>query len=401
MSVPVRKRADHTGREAHYTPAWVVDALLQDPHCPEALRPRASRHWVDAGAGDGAIYRAVMRHGSPRFTLVEPYPDTSLIQFARTRHTSLPARVDVRLSVWVHPSGPAQVPEEIAHEVAGADVVISNPPFTLATRFVVGARAACPDAWIVVLQRLGWLDEARDEWFRAYWPDVYVIPRRVAFLRPSGGYQDKMAGLCAWFVWPPAGGAGTEPAPDTRSDAAARAAGHGRPIRKGDSMIWEVREGDALTILPTLPAESVDAIVTDPPYASGGLRTTDRRRGTGNEKYQQSDQRDRYPLFMEGEMRDQRSWTSWMAEVLSGCYRVARPGAVLVLFSDWRVLDPFCGSGSTGVAALRHGLEFVGIEMSQEYAAIARAELRDAETAFAPVRRRDAENQLMLTEPDR
>ena len=36
------------------------------------------------------------------------------------------------------------------------------------------------------------------------------------------------------------------------------------------------------------------------------------------------------------------------------------------------VLDPFCGSGTTGVVALRHGRSFVGIELSREYVALAR-----------------------------
>jgi site-specific DNA-methyltransferase (adenine-specific) len=31
------------------------------------------------------------------------------------------------------------------------------------------------------------------------------------------------------------------------------------------------------------------------------------------------------------------------------------------------VLDPFAGSGSTGVAALEEGMGFVGIEQDQEY----------------------------------
>lgn len=36
------------------------------------------------------------------------------------------------------------------------------------------------------------------------------------------------------------------------------------------------------------------------------------------------------------------------------------------------ILDPFCGSGSTGVAALEEGFQFIGIEREAEYAAIAR-----------------------------
>lgn len=36
------------------------------------------------------------------------------------------------------------------------------------------------------------------------------------------------------------------------------------------------------------------------------------------------------------------------------------------------ILDPFCGSGSTGVAAIREGFNFIGIELNPEYAEIAK-----------------------------
>lgn len=42
------------------------------------------------------------------------------------------------------------------------------------------------------------------------------------------------------------------------------------------------------------------------------------------------------------------------------------------------VLDPFAGSGSTGVAALAEGREFLGVELTPEYAAIAKARLEHA-----------------------
>lgn len=42
---------------------------------------------------------------------------------------------------------------------------------------------------------------------------------------------------------------------------------------------------------------------------------------------------------------------------------------------DDLVLDPFCGSGTTGVAALRLGRRFVGVEMQEQYAQVARERL--------------------------
>lgn len=44
------------------------------------------------------------------------------------------------------------------------------------------------------------------------------------------------------------------------------------------------------------------------------------------------------------------------------------------------VLDPFTGSGSTGVAAVAEGFRFAGIELSQEYAEIARARVAHSES---------------------
>ena len=39
------------------------------------------------------------------------------------------------------------------------------------------------------------------------------------------------------------------------------------------------------------------------------------------------------------------------------------------------VLDPFAGSGTVGVVALRHGRNFVGCELNPEYAAMAEARI--------------------------
>ena len=44
------------------------------------------------------------------------------------------------------------------------------------------------------------------------------------------------------------------------------------------------------------------------------------------------------------------------------CKLITPPGGI--------VLDPFCGSGSTGVAAIREGFRFIGIEREAEYVEI-------------------------------
>ena len=42
------------------------------------------------------------------------------------------------------------------------------------------------------------------------------------------------------------------------------------------------------------------------------------------------------------------------------------------------VLDPFCGSGTTGVAAIQQDREFVGIDLSENYCNISRERIGSA-----------------------
>lgn len=39
------------------------------------------------------------------------------------------------------------------------------------------------------------------------------------------------------------------------------------------------------------------------------------------------------------------------------------------------ILEPFCGSGTTGVEAIRLGRKFIGIDVSQEYLQISKKRL--------------------------
>jgi len=235
---------------------------------------------------------------------------------------------------------------------------------------------------------------------------------------------------------------------------------------------YQLHHGEALSFLRTLPTASVDAIITDPPYSSGGTHMTARTQRSAREKYAVDDARPEHHGFT-GDNRDQRSWVLWCTLWLAECLRIARAGAPVVLFTDgrqlpstsdylqaagatWRsvfpwckpagrpngpgrfrnaaefavwgsngamppredvgylpgyhiesirkadkhhltgkptalmrqvvqicppggvILDPFAGSGTTGVAALQEGRRFVGAELDTANVAIATRRMADA-----------------------
>ncbi|MGP3914292.1 DNA-methyltransferase [Nonomuraea sp. 10N515B] len=238
-------------------------------------------------------------------------------------------------------------------------------------------------------------------------------------------------------------------------------------------MSWTIHHGDALAILPTLPDNSIDLVLADPPYNSGGRTSSERAQQTARDKYVSSDAGHALADFA-GDNRDQRGYTYWLTLILAEALRLSRPGSSCLVFCDWRqtaatsdalqaagwtwrgiipwrkpisrpqrdgfrreceyilwgshgapvrhdtpiylpglvegsqprgrerqhitqkpvsvlrelmricpaggtVLDPFAGSGSTGVAALAEGRSFVGVELTEHYADIARQRLAEAE----------------------
>ena len=54
------------------------------------------------------------------------------------------------------------------------------------------------------------------------------------------------------------------------------------------------------------------------------------------------------------------------------------------------VLDPFSGSGTTGEVALKHGRNYIGLELNPEYAAISEKRITDAVGMFAELEMRNA-----------
>ena len=92
--------------------------------------------------------------------------------------------------------------------------------------------------------------------------------------------------------------------------------------------------GDTFTILPQL--ENIDAIITDPPYSSGGAMRSDRMLGTVAKYVQTSTEAARHEFH--GDNRDQRSFLVWCTLWLNACYQISNPNAVLAAFIDWRQL---------------------------------------------------------------
>jgi DNA modification methylase len=78
-----------------------------------------------------------------------------------------------------------------------------------------------------------------------------------------------------------------------------------------------------------------------------------------------------------GSRRNRRSVWTTASRPFPGAHFAVMPEALVepcILAGsspDDLVLDPFAGSGTVGVVALRHGRDFVGVELNAEYAAIA------------------------------
>ena len=85
------------------------------------------------------------------------------------------------------------------------------------------------------------------------------------------------------------------------------------PEHFGDDR-WTILHGDVMHIVPHMTRAVFDAVITDPPYASGGASQTAKNRST-TEKYSSLRGDKALPDFDSDQM-DQRSWTRWMCEWL-------------------------------------------------------------------------------------
>lgn len=188
--------------------------------------------------------------------------------------------------------------------------------------------------------------------------------------------------------------------------------------------------GDCREILPTLP--KVDACITDPPYGIGESGGKARTRGCSTPNHERLDWDNETPpqevfdwilwnskdqaifganYFSDRNLPPRMGWVFW-DKCMGGDFSdgeliftsrqkalkairvpqnsvdrehptqkpVAIVAAVLALFPDAHsILDPFMGSGTTGVACANLGHSFIGIEKEPKYFDIACRRIEDAQ----------------------
>lgn len=121
-----------------------------------------------------------------------------------------------------------------------------------------------------------------------------------------------------------------------------------------------VHHGDSRNVLKGMADASIDSVVCDPPYA---LVSIGKRFGKDGAAPARAGKTGAYARASSGFMG--QKWDTgetafdpaFWVEVL----RVLKPGGT--------VLDPFAGSGTTGLAAMREGFSAVLIEREEQYVA--------------------------------
>lgn len=98
-----------------------------------------------------------------------------------------------------------------------------------------------------------------------------------------------------------------------------------------------ILHGNATAWLLELETGSVDALVTDPPYSSGGMVRGDRMSDVVT-KYVQTDSGNRDLAAFGGDNRDQLGYLYWCSLWLGEAARVVKTGGAVAIFTDWRQL---------------------------------------------------------------
>ena len=204
---------------------------------------------------------------------------------------------------------------------------------------------------------------------------------------------------------------------------------------------YQLYQGDCLDILPTLPAGSVDAVITDPPYPDYhteiykyNAELLDVLSAYKSRQFIFWSARSVFPLlYTARHVWNKKIGVGVGYEFIyelnggSGCrvfshYVINSPVAAsytgdtfynhpsqkpeklmidLIIYGTNpgdTVLDFTMGSGTTGVACMRTGRNFIGIELDPDYFRIAEQRIRNAAGDFVLTDRERAKGQLALWE---
>lgn len=104
-----------------------------------------------------------------------------------------------------------------------------------------------------------------------------------------------------------------------------------------EKYINKIIHGNAIELLKKIEDDSVDAVITDPPYCSGG-QTAGERAKSPAEKYEHSSNKVVHRIDFAGDTMDQRSWVHWCSLWIAECQRILKPSGYFLMFTDWRQL---------------------------------------------------------------
>lgn len=101
---------------------------------------------------------------------------------------------------------------------------------------------------------------------------------------------------------------------------------------------------DCLEGLKDVPDGSIDLVLTDPPYSSGGAFSGDRKSRTST-KYTATDYQGGALLpDFSGDNMDQLGFMEFTRQVFAKCREKTKPEGVVAAFIDWRNLPALCNS---------------------------------------------------------
>lgn len=99
---------------------------------------------------------------------------------------------------------------------------------------------------------------------------------------------------------------------------------------------WCVEQTDAIALMQSLADESVDALITDPPYCSGAVGEAQRQRADGQGL--RSENIRKFGWFVGDDMGT--AGLVWLLRAMAfEAARVVKPGGSVLVFCDWRMVS--------------------------------------------------------------